>query len=98
MDSELDLWWHEAISGESPVCEPELWMQKTLYLYLYLRLYWKAKRGITYYRRLLSLCSFTHEIIFDYKPGDIYWCTADLGWITGHSYIVYGPLSTELQL
>ena len=37
--------------------------------------------------------SFTHEIVFDYKPGDIYWCTADVGWVTGHTYIVYGPLA-----
>ena len=43
----------------------------------------------------LVYASFTHEIIFDYKPGDIYWCTADLGWITGHSYIIYGPLSNR---
>ena len=36
-----------------------------------------------------------NEIVFDYKPGDIYWCTADLGWITGHSYIIYGPLANR---
>ena len=35
----------------------------------------------------------THELVFDYRPGDIYWCTADVGWVTGHSYIVYGPLA-----
>ncbi len=38
-------------------------------------------------------CAFTHELVFDYHPGDIYWCTADVGWVTGHSYIVYGPLA-----
>ena len=37
--------------------------------------------------------SFTHEIVFDYRPGEIYWCTADVGWVTGHTYIVYGPLA-----
>ena len=37
--------------------------------------------------------SFTHEYVFDYHPGDIYWCTADVGWVTGHTYIVYGPLA-----
>ena len=41
----------------------------------------------------LVYASFTHEIVFDYHPGDIYWCTADVGWVTGHSYIVYGPLA-----
>ena len=37
--------------------------------------------------------AFTHEIVFDYRPGQIFWCTADVGWVTGHSYIVYGPLA-----
>ena len=37
--------------------------------------------------------SFTHELVFDYHPGEIYWCTADVGWVTGHTYIVYGPLA-----
>ena len=37
--------------------------------------------------------SMTHQYIFDYKPNDIYWCTADIGWVTGHSYIIYGPLA-----
>ena len=37
--------------------------------------------------------SFTHEIVFDYQPGEVYWCTADVGWVTGHTYIVYGPLA-----
>ena len=49
----------------------------------------------------LVYASLTHEVIFDYKPGQIYWCTADVGWITGHSYIVYGPLAngaTSLSL
>jgi acetyl-CoA synthetase len=41
----------------------------------------------------LVWCAFTHEIVFDYHPGDIYWCTADVGWVTGHSYILYGPLA-----
>ncbi len=41
----------------------------------------------------LVWASFTHEIVFDYRPGEIYWCTADVGWVTGHTYIVYGPLA-----
>ncbi|MEH6664229.1 MAG: acetate--CoA ligase [Brevundimonas sp.] len=41
----------------------------------------------------LAWAAYTHELVFDYKPGDIYWCTADVGWVTGHSYIVYGPLA-----
>ena len=39
----------------------------------------------------------THQYIFDYKTNDIYWCTADIGWVTGHSYIIYGPLANEQQ-
>ena len=41
----------------------------------------------------ICLCRMTHEYIFDYQDGDVYWCTADVGWVTGHSYIVYGPLA-----
>ena len=41
----------------------------------------------------LVFAAMTHEYVFDYHPGDIYWCTADVGWVTGHSYIVYGPLA-----
>ena len=43
----------------------------------------------------LVYSSYTHKIIFDYQPNDIYWCTADIGWITGHSYIIYGPLANR---
>ena len=42
--------------------------------------------------------SMTHKFVFDYNDGDIYWCTADVGWVTGHSYIVYGPLAMEQRL
>ena len=45
----------------------------------------------------LVYASMTHQYIFDYEPKDIYWCTADIGWITGHSYIIYGPLEMEQQ-
>ena len=43
----------------------------------------------------LTHVSITHRYVFDYRPGDIYWCTADCGWVTGHSYVVYGPLSNR---
>ena len=43
----------------------------------------------------LTHVSITHSYVFDYRPGDIYWCTADCGWVTGHSYVVYGPLSNR---
>ena len=96
MDSELDLWWHEAISGESPVCEPEAMDAEDPLFILYTSGSTGKPKGVLHTTGgYLVYASFTHEIIFDYKPGDIYWCTADLGWITGHSYIVYGPLSNR---
>jgi len=96
MDSKLDLWWHEAISGESPVCEPEVMDAEDPLFILYTSGSTGKPKGVLHTTGgYLVYASFTHEIIFDYKPGDIYWCTADLGWITGHSYIVYGPLSNR---
>ena len=96
MDSELDLWWHEAISGESPVCEPEFMDAEDPLFILYTSGSTGKPKGVLHTTGgYLVYASFTHEIIFDYKPGDIYWCTADLGWITGHSYIIYGPLSNR---
>ena len=96
MDSELDLWWHEAVSGESPVCEPEFMDAEDPLFILYTSGSTGKPKGVLHTTGgYLVYASFTHEIIFDYKPGNIYWCTADLGWITGHSYIIYGPLSNR---
>ena len=96
MDSELDIWWHEAISGESPICEPEIMEAEDPLFILYTSGSTGKPKGVLHTTGgYLVYTSFTHELIFDYKPGDIYWCTADLGWITGHSYIVYGPLSNR---
>jgi len=96
MDSELDIWWHEAISGEGPICEPEIMEAEDPLFILYTSGSTGKPKGVLHTTGgYLVYASFTHELIFDYKPGDIYWCTADLGWITGHSYIVYGPLSNR---
>ena len=96
MDSELDIWWHEAISGESPICKPEIMDAEDPLFILYTSGSTGKPKGVLHTTGgYLVYTSFTHELIFDYKPGDIYWCTADLGWITGHSYIVYGPLSNR---
>ena len=96
MDSKLDLWWHEAISGESPVCEPEFMDAEDPLFILYTSGSTGKPKGVLHTTGgYLVYASFTHEIIFDYKPGNIFWCTADLGWITGHSYIIYGPLSNR---
>ena len=96
MDSERDLWWHEAISGVDAKCEPEVMDAEDPLFILYTSGSTGKPKGVLHTTGgYLTYAAFTHEIVFDYKPGDIYWCTADLGWITGHSYIVYGPLANR---
>ena len=96
MDSEMDIYWHEAISGESPICEPEIMDAEDPLFILYTSGSTGKPKGVLHTTGgYLVFTSFTHELVFNYKPGDIYWCTADLGWITGHSYIIYGPLSNK---
>ena len=96
MDVERDLWWHEAISGVDAKCEPEVMDAEDPLFILYTSGSTGKPKGVLHTTGgYLTYASFTHEIVFDYKPGDIYWCTADLGWITGHSYIVYGPLANR---
>ena len=96
MDSQLDIWWHEAISGESPICKPEMMDAEDPLFILYTSGSTGKPKGVLHTTGgYLVYASFSHEMVFNYKPGDIYWCTADLGWITGHSYIVYGPLSNR---
>ena len=96
MDSELDIYWHEAISGESPFCKPEIMDAEDPLFILYTSGSTGKPKGVLHTTGgYIVYASFTHELVFNYKPGDIYWCTADLGWITGHSYIIYGPLSNR---
>ncbi len=64
-----------------------------LFLHVYQRHNRKAQRGTAQYRRLSGLCNRHIEVRQDIHPEDVYWCMADIGWITGHSYIVYGPLA-----
>ena len=96
MDTERDLWWHEAISGVDAKCEPEVMDAEDPLFILYTSGSTGKPKGVLHTTGgYLTYAAFTHEMVFDYKPGDIYWCTADLGWITGHSYIVYGPLANR---
>ncbi len=89
-----DLWYHEALHGVSEDCPPE-WMDAEDPLFI---LYTSGSTGKpkgvlhTTGGYLLS-AAMTHKYVFDYHEGEIYWCTADVGWVTGHSYIVYGPLA-----
>ena len=96
MDTERDLWWHEAISGVDAKCEPEVMDAEDPLFILYTSGSTGTPKGVLHTTGgYLTYAAYTHEMVFDYKPGDVYWCTADLGWITGHSYIVYGPLANR---
>ena len=96
MDSNRDIWWHEAISNVSSKCDPEIMDAEDPLFILYTSGSTGKPKGVLHTTGgYLTYVSLTHELIFDYHPNDIYWCTADLGWITGHSYIIYGPLSNR---
>ena len=96
MDSNRDIWWHEAISNVSSKCDPEIMDAEDPLFILYTSGSTGKPKGVLHTTGgYLTYVSLTHELIFDYHPDDIYWCTADLGWITGHSYIIYGPLSNR---
>ncbi len=88
-----DLWWHEEMAKASAVCEPE-WMDANDPLFiLYTSGSTGKPKGVVHATGgYLTYVAYTHKMIFDYHEEDIYWCTADVGWVTGHSYIVYGPL------
>ena len=96
MNTNRDIWWHEAISGVTSDCPPEVMDAEDPLFILYTSGSTGKPKGVLHTTGgYLTYVSYTHEMVFDYAPGDIYWCTADLGWITGHSYIVYGPLSNR---
>ena len=89
-----DLWWHEAREDVSPECEPEEMNAEDPLFILYTSGSTGKPKGVLHTSGgYLAYAAFTHEAVFDYRPGEVYWCTADVGWITGHSYIVYGPLA-----
>ena len=94
MDSSRDLWWHELLQNKDDWCEPEKMNSEDRLFILYTSGSTGKPKGVVHTTAGYNLWShLTFKWVFDIKKDDIYWCTADVGWITGHSYIVYGPLS-----
>ncbi len=91
---EIDLWWHEEKSKVASHCKPESMDAEDPLFILYTSGSTGKPKGVLHTTGgYLVYVSMTHQLVFDYHESDIYWCTADVGWVTGHSYIVYGPLA-----
>jgi acetyl-CoA synthetase len=90
-----DYWWNELVAGQSTECEPAAMDAEDLLFLLYTSGTTAKPKGIKHTTAgYLTQAAMTHELVFDLKAeSDVYWCTADIGWVTGHSYIVYGPLA-----
>jgi acetyl-CoA synthetase len=89
-----DVWWHELAEQCEPICAPEPMNAEDPLFILYTSGSTGTPKGVVHTTGgYMVYASLTHEYVFDYKPDDIYWCAADVGWITGHTYIVYGPLA-----
>ncbi len=96
MNQGQDLWWHEEMGKATADCTPvEVDAEDPLFILYTSGSTGKPKGVLHTTAGYLVFASYSHELIFDYHEGDIYWCTADIGWITGHSYIVYGPLANR---
>ncbi|CBS87729.1 acetate--CoA ligase [Azospirillum lipoferum] len=89
-----DLWYHEEMDSVSADCPPEEMSAEDPLFILYTSGSTGKPKGVLHTTGgYLVYASMTHQYVFDYKDGEVYWCTADVGWVTGHSYIVYGPLA-----
>jgi len=89
-----DVWYHEAMQNASPDCPPEEMNAEDPMFILYTSGSTGKPKGVLHTTGgYMVYASMTHQYVFDYHDGDIYWCTADVGWVTGHSYIIYGPLA-----
>jgi acetyl-CoA synthetase len=89
-----DYWYHDEMAKASDVCEPEKMKAEDYLFILYTSGSTGKPKGVVHSTAgYLLHCAFSHKVIFDVHETDVYWCTADIGWVTGHSYIVYGPLA-----
>lgn len=92
--SHRDIWWHDAIAAVSPDCPPEAMGAEDPLFVLYTSGSTGKPKGVLHTTGgYLVYAALTFKYVFDYHEEDIYWCTADVGWVTGHSYLVYGPLA-----
>lgn len=89
-----DVWWHEVTADCPTTCEPEVMNAEDPMFILYTSGSTGTPKGVVHTTGgYLVYAALSHKYVFDYKPGEIYWCAADVGWITGHTYMVYGPLA-----
>jgi acetyl-CoA synthetase len=89
-----DIWYHDLVDVQSTECEPEIMDAEDPLFILYTSGSTGKPKGVLHTTGgYLLQAAMTHKYVFDYQDGDVYWCTADVGWVTGHSYIVYGPLT-----
>jgi acetyl-CoA synthetase len=91
-----DVWYHDIVSQQATTCTPESMDAEDPLFILYTSGSTGKPKGVLHTTAGYLLgAAITHHYVFDYKPGEVYWCTADVGWITGHSYILYGPLTNR---
>ena len=91
-----DIWYQDEEKKYPPICEPEEMNAEDPLFILYTSGSTGKPKGVMHTTGgYMVYASLTHDLVFDYNPGEVYWCTADVGWITGHSYIVYGPLANR---
>ena len=96
MDKEKDIWWHDAINSADKICAPEEMDAEDPLFILYTSGSTGKPKGVMHTTGgYMVYTATTHHYIFDYHPDEVYWCTADIGWITGHSYIIYGPMANR---
>ena len=93
-NDDLDYWYHDLVSNVAADCPAEEMSAEDPLFILYTSGSTGTPKGVLHTSGgYIVYAAITHQYVFDYHPGDIYWCTADVGWVTGHSYIVYGPLA-----
>ena len=96
MDQKRDVWWHDAIYSADKICVPEEMDAEDPLFILYTSGSTGKPKGVMHTTGgYMVYTATTHHYIFDYHPDEVYWCTADIGWITGHSYIIYGPMANR---